>query len=150
MYGSFSEIQMRPILVLQKDVLRIIYSLHFHASCTHLFTESRIRTICAMYADALLEYLLFNFRKIVEKGMSLSHNMKTSRQQKSLLHYAKTSKLAGNSIQYKAVKLYNMFKEIGLWPPGIDQEQNKKLRRYYRDILIPYLKDNTDILAFFK
>ena len=47
--------------------------------------------------------------------------METRRQQKALLHYAKTSKLTENSIQYKAVKLYKIFKEFGLWPVGTDQ-----------------------------
>ena len=47
-YGSTSESQLRPIL-------RIIYNLPFHASCTHLFTESGIRTVYAMYVGALLK-----------------------------------------------------------------------------------------------
>ena len=103
-----------------------------------------------MYVGALLKYLLFSFRNIVENCISSSHNMKTRRQQKASLQYAKTSKLAENSIQYKAVKLYNIFKEIDLWPVGIDQEQTKMLHRFYRDILNLYLNDNNDVLAFFK
>ena len=66
-----------------------------------------------------------------------------------MLHYAKTSKLTENSIQYKTVKLYNLFKEIGLWPVGIDQEQFKMLHRFYRDILNLYLNNHNDMLAFF-
>ena len=83
--------------------------------------------------------------------MSSSHNIKTRRQQKALLHYAKTSKLTENSIQYKAFKLYNMFEEIGLWPVGVDQdqEQNNMLHRFYIDISKLYLNNN-DISAFFK
>ena len=88
-----------------------------------------------MYVGALLKYLLFNFRNFVEKCMSSSHNMKTRRQQKALLHYAKTSELTENSIQYKAVKLHNVFKKISEWPNGIDQEQNKLLHRFCRDVL---------------
>ena len=38
--------------------------------------------------------------------------MKRWRQQKALLHYAKSNKLTENSMQYKAVELYNMFTEI--------------------------------------
>ena len=94
-YGSTSESQLRPILILQKKILRILYNLPSHACCTHLFTESGVQTVYAMYVGALLKYLLFNFRNI-EKCMSSSHNMKTRRQQKALLHYAKTSKLTEN------------------------------------------------------
>ena len=130
MYGTTSESQLRLILILQRKILRIIYNLPSQASCTHLSTESGIQTVYAMYVGELLKYLLFNFRNIVEKCISSSHNMKPRRQQKALLHYAKTSKRTENSIQYKAVKLYNMFKEIGLWPVGIDQEQNIRLHRF--------------------
>ena len=76
--------------------------------------------------------------------------MKTRRQQKALLHYAKTNKLTENSIQFKAVKLYNMFREIVLWPVSIDQEQNRMLHRFNRYILNLCLNDNNDISAFFK
>ena len=63
---------------------------------------------------------------------------------------AKTSQLTVNSIQYKAVNLYKIFKEIGFWPVGIDQEQIIRLHRFYRDILNLYLKDSNDISAFLK
>ena len=82
--------------------------------------------------------------------MSSSHNMKTKWQQKTLLRYAKTSKLTENSIQHKAVKLYNVFKENGLRPFGIDQEQNNMRHRFYGDILNLYLNDINHILAFLK
>ena len=150
MYGSASECQLRPILILQKKILRIIYNFASHASCTHLFTKSVIQTVFAMYVGALLKYLPFHFRIIFEECMSLSHNMKTRRQQKILLYYAKTSKLTENLIQYKAVKLYNMFEEIGLWPVGIYQEQNRMLHRFYGDILNLYLNENSDISVFFQ
>ena len=149
-YGSTSENQLRPVLILRKKNSPKSYNLPFHASCTHLFFESSIRTNYAMYAGALLKYLLFNFRNIVEKGMSLSHKMKKRRQQKVMLHYAETSKLTENSIQYKAVKLYNMFREVGLWPVGLYQEQNEMLHRFYRDVLNQYLNDNIDLLVFSK
>ena len=98
-----------------------------------------------MCVGALLKYSYFNIRSIVEKCMSSSLNVETGRQQKALFHYAKTSGLTENSIQYKAVKLYNMFKEIGLWRVGIDQEQNKGLQKFCRHLLILYLNDNNDI-----
>ena len=119
-YGSTSESQLRPGLVLQKKILWIIYNRPSHASCTDLFTESGFQTVYAMYVSALLKYLLFSSRIIVEKCKSLSHNLKTRRHYKALLHCAKTSKLKENSIQYNAVKLYNTFKESGLWPSGTD------------------------------
>ena len=103
-----------------------------------------------MYVGALLKYLLFTFRNFVEKCMSLSHSMKTRRQQKALFHSAKTSKLTENSIQYKAVKLYTMIKEIGLLHVGIDKEQNIRLHKLYRDILNLYLNDKSDSSGCFK
>ena len=103
-----------------------------------------------MYVRALLKYQLFNFPNIVGKCESSSHNMKTRRQQKALADYAKTSKLTENSIQYKAVILNNMLKEIDLWLLGTDQEQNKRLHSFYRDILNLYLNDKKVISAFFK
>ena len=66
------------------------------------------------------------------------------------LHYVLTSQLTENSIQYKALKFYNMLTENGLLPVTRDQEQNIRLRRFYRDILILHLNDNNDILSFFK
>ena len=149
-YGLISECQLRLILMLQKKILRIIYNLPSHASFTHLFQETSIKAIFAMYVGVLLKCLLFNIRNFVKKCISSSHNMKTRRQEKALFNYAKTSKLTEDSIQYKAVKLYNMLKEIGLWPVGIDRVQNTRLHRFCRDILNLYLNDNNDILAFFK
>ena len=105
---------------MQKKILQIICNLPSHASFTCFFTELGIQTVYGMYVGALLKYLLLKFLNIVEKGLSLSHDMKTKRQQKALFHYAKTKKLTENSIQYKAIKLYNMLKEIGLWPVGTD------------------------------
>ena len=99
---------------------------------------------------ALLKYLLFNFRSIVQKCMYSSHNMRTKRHQKALLHYAKTSNLTENSIQDKAVNFYNICKEIGLWPVGIDKDQNKRFHRFRRDILNLYLNNSDDISAFSK
>ena len=80
--------------------------------------------------------------------MLSSHNMKTRRQQKALLHHAETSKLTENSIEYKAVKLCNVFKEIGLQHLGVDQEQNRMLHRFCRHLSNVYLNDNFDILTF--
>ena len=137
-------------LILQKKILRIIYNLPSHASCTHLFTESGIRTNYAMYVGALLKYLLFKNLNFVEKCISLSHNMETRKQQKALLHYAETSGFTENSVQCKAVKLYKMFQEIGLWPIGTDQEQNIRLHRFYRDLWNLYLNNKNDISAFFQ
>ena len=117
-YGLTSESRLKPILILQRKSLQTLENLPFRASCTHLFTESGFYTFYAMYAGALLKYLLFNSQNFVEKCMSSSDNMKTRRQQKALLHYGRNSKLTENSFQYKEVKLYNMFKEIGLWPVG--------------------------------
>ena len=60
------------------------------------------------------------------------------------------SELTENSTQYKANKLYNKFKEIGIWHVGIDQEHNKMLHCFYRDFLNLYSNDNKDISVFFK
>ena len=150
MSGSTSESHLRTILIWQKKFLRIICSLLFHSSCSHSYTESGVQTVCAMFAGGLLMYLFFSFRNVLEKCMSLSHKMKTRRQQRALLHYAKTSKLIENVPQYKAVKWYNMFKEIRLGPVGINQEQDKLLRRFYRDILNLYLNESNDFSAFLK
>ena len=43
-----------------------------------------------------------------------------------------------------------MFMELGVWPVGIDQEQNKMPHRIHRDVLNLYLNDKTDISAIFK
>ena len=67
-YGSTSESQLRPILILQEKILWIIYNFRSHASCTHLFIESGIQTVYAMYVGALLKYLLFRFRNTVENA----------------------------------------------------------------------------------
>ena len=80
--------------------------------------------------------------------MSASHNMKTGKQ-KALLHFANTNKLRENSIHYKAAKMIILFKEIGLWPVVINQEQNKLLHILYRDISNLYFTDNITS-AFFK
>ena len=41
-----------------------------------------------------------------------------------------------------------MFKEIGAWTVGVDQEQDKMLHRFYRGILNLYLNDTNHISTF--
>ena len=48
MYVSTLESQLRSILIFRKKILRILYNLPSHASCTRLFTESGNQTVCAM------------------------------------------------------------------------------------------------------
>ena len=148
-YASTSESQLRPYLILQKKILRILFNLPCHASCTHLFTESGIPSVYAMYVGALLKYLSCPRRKMrVEKCVSSSHNMKTRMQLKALLHYAQTSDLTEKSIQYRAVNFIKCFMKsvYGLF----DQEQNRMLHRFYRDILNLYVNDNNDVSFFQK
>ena len=48
LYGSTSESQLGPVLILKKKIMRIIYNLRSHASSNHLLSESGSRTIYAM------------------------------------------------------------------------------------------------------
>ena len=67
-YGSTSESLLKPIFVLQKKILRLIYNLKKHDTCTHLFAESGLQTVYELYLRELLKFLLFNFDKIRKKA----------------------------------------------------------------------------------
>ena len=124
---------------IQPSFSRVVYSL--------VYWNRHSNSLCDV-RGALLKYLFFNFRNIVQKCMYSSHNMRTKRHQKALFHYAKTSNLTENLIQDKTVKSYNKCKEIGLWPVGINKDQNKLFHRFSRDILNLYLNNSDDMSAF--
>ena len=109
-WGHASKTELNKVLILQKQVLRIILNIKAEDSITPSFKKYKIMPVNMLFKFRLLLHFLKTFTREKLRGMSVDHDYGTGYRD---IAYLKTSRFRTNkgqrSMFYTAVLLYNQY-----------------------------------------
>lgn len=141
-YGSTSATNLKPILLMQKRMIRIIYQKSFRYPTDTLFQISKIATVYELYAIELLKFLTnLNLE-------SLSHPVQYNTRSRSrglLRPMTFRSTVRRNFYENRAVNLYNKLKNLMEWPNSIHNSTSYKKKAFIKHCSELFIVGNSDI-----
>ena len=151
-YGCCSFSSLKPILTLQKKILKFIYFRKKDDHSEDIFLENSILTVYELHIYELIKFVLKSIHKLhaedfLNNLFQFEKNKKTRRGNMELLIEPLCKrKIQMFSVYFRGAKLYNALQKQGLLPSPSIQKTVKEVMNDYHKLKEQYILNNGELV----